>query len=222
GTFDVFALQARAALTERLSFIATKDGYIELNPTNGALGGSGFANVAAGLKYNLIRNIDWATLVSVGATYEIPMGSDDVFQGNGDGDFHFFMSGATELTEWSNWITGSGFRIPTNGNEGSQLWYWSNHFDVELVSNKIFFFGEFNWYHYMRSGNGPISGFEGQDLINLGADNVAGNDIVTAAIGPTARLLDGKIELSGAYEVPLTNRRDLLDGRMTFTAAINF
>lgn len=222
GTFQVYALQARAALTERLSIIATKDGWIDLNPTNQALAGSGFANIAAGLKYNFWRNTETGTLLSTGMTFEIPLGAGQVFQGEGDGDFHFFLSGSTELTDRANWITGTGFRIPSDRNTGSQLWYWSNHFDVEVVRNKVFAFTEFNWYHWMSSGNGPISGFEGGDLLNLGSADVAGNDIVTAAIGPALKLRDGHIEISAAYEIPLTERRDILKDRTTVTAVINF
>ncbi|MCA9103360.1 MAG: hypothetical protein KDA63_19530 [Planctomycetales bacterium] len=57
GNSDVqlYALQVRAALTQRLSFIATKDGYINMDSD---LYGheEGWADVAAGLKYNVIRD----------------------------------------------------------------------------------------------------------------------------------------------------------------------
>ncbi len=58
GNAQYLAVQARVALTERLSFIATKDGYIWLDSNNEAVipDNDGWADVAAGLKYNLVRD----------------------------------------------------------------------------------------------------------------------------------------------------------------------
>ncbi len=79
GSIQLYALQFRLALSERLSLIAVKDGYIVDN-TDGDLGtlllNSGWANVTAGLKYNLIRDTCRGTLASAGFTYEIPLGSE--------------------------------------------------------------------------------------------------------------------------------------------------
>ncbi len=75
GSFAVYAAQFRIALTERLSLIATKDGYI-VDDTEGALDtllDDGFADVSAGLKYNLLRDPVAGRLLSLGTTYEIPI-----------------------------------------------------------------------------------------------------------------------------------------------------
>lgn len=47
---QLIAVQARLALTENLSFIATKDGFIT---SQSPILNDGWADVAAGLKYNL-------------------------------------------------------------------------------------------------------------------------------------------------------------------------
>ncbi len=73
GNIQLFAAQFRIALTERLSLIATKDGYI-VSDIGGPLGDlldDGWADVSAGLKYNLLRNPDTGTLWSIGGVYEI-------------------------------------------------------------------------------------------------------------------------------------------------------
>jgi len=71
-----------------------------------------------------------------------------------------------------------------------------------------------NWFHWMRSGKAlPGVNFEGGDLFNLGSGDVAGNDIVTAAIGGRVQLTDHAIFGAG-WEYPLTNRRDLLHDRL--------
>ena len=47
----MIALQARLALTDRLAFIATKDGYTILRPNNGLLGNDkGFMDITVGLQ----------------------------------------------------------------------------------------------------------------------------------------------------------------------------
>lgn len=57
GDIQLYAAQFRIALTEKLSIIAVKDGFI-IDDTSGALDtllADGWADVAAGLKYNVIR-----------------------------------------------------------------------------------------------------------------------------------------------------------------------
>src|SRR5262245_13442662 len=53
GDLQAYGLQVRVALTERLSFIADKDGYACINPGNGP-SQDGWLNIAAGLKYALV------------------------------------------------------------------------------------------------------------------------------------------------------------------------
>jgi hypothetical protein len=215
GNSDVqlYAMQIRAALTKRLSIIANKDGYINMDSD---LYGheEGWTDVAAGLKYNVIRDPGSQTVVSVGGTYEIDLGSHRVFQGRGDGEFRFFLTGGKEIADDWHWLSESGFRIPTDHTARSQLWYWSNHIDHEVCSGWYALL-ELNWFHWMRSGDGDLgtSGFEGNDLFNLGSADVAGNDIVTTAIGGRWKPYSN-VEVGFGWEVPLTNRRDLLHDRV--------
>lgn len=223
GEARFYAMQARAALTERLSLIATKDGYIDLNSNNPAIGNpDGWADIAAGLKYNLLRNPSSQTLLSAGLTYEIDLGAHKVFQGRGDGEFHFFLSGGQQLGEAAHWVSGTGFRIPTDSSDRSQMWYWSNHFDYEFRPGWYAVY-EVNWFHWMKSGAGDLGtdGFEGGDLFNLGSTGVAGNDIVTMALGAHYKPA-ANVELGVAYELPATARRDLLEDRIYVDAILRF
>ncbi len=213
GDYQVWAMQARFALTERLSFIANKDGYIALNPA-AAPASNGWADVAAGLKYNLLRDTCRGRLLTAGFTYEIDMGEHQVLQGLGDGEFHFFTSGAMRLGCNTHLMSGAGFRIPTAHNVRSQMFYWSNHID-HCLGNGFYAVAETNWYHWLRSGtNAGTNGVEGGDLINLGSTGVAGNDIVTAAIGGKYKP-NRCLEIGVAWEVPVTNRRDFFHDRLT-------
>ena len=56
GHAEVYALQAELAFNERLSLVATKDGYVRVRPDTQPLwtNQSGFANIAAGAKYAFI------------------------------------------------------------------------------------------------------------------------------------------------------------------------
>ena len=214
GDAQYFAVQARVALTERLSFIATKDGFIWLNSNNEPVipDDEGWADVAAGLKYNIIRNPSLPLVVSVGGTFEIPCGSGGVLQGTGDGEFHLFGTAGVGLTDRSHWLSATGFRLSTDTSARSQMWYWSNHLDYEVFDT---WYGllELNWFHWMQSGDRLPVTFEGGDLFNLGSTGVAGNDIVTLGVGGKKRF--GEMhELGFGYEVPLTARKDVLESRI--------
>jgi len=73
-----------------------------------------------------------------------------------------------------------------------------------------------NWYHWLSSGDRglPPSLGEGDGLLNLGTSGVAGNDLVTAAVGLKARL-NTATELGTAWEFPISNRHDLINNRLT-------
>ncbi len=210
NSVQVYALQMRAALTDRLSIIATKDGLIY---TQSPVLDSGYADLSAGLKYNLYRDVERGRLLSSGFTYEIPMGSNRSLQGNGNGEFHFFVTGATRLGEKSHWISASGLREPADTNLENRVWYWSNHLDRQIGNRPLYAFTELNWYNYLSSGTafGPV---EGGDLFNLGASGVTGNDLVTQAIGFKAKP-KRNIEAGIAYEFPFTARKGLLENRLT-------
>lgn len=216
---QLYAMQVQAALSDRLSIVADKDGYIvSQNP----LVDDGWADVAIGLKYAVLADYEAQRLLSIGASYELPVGSTRSLQGNGDGEFHLYASAAVQLgCDW-HWISGSGFRLPADTAAESQVWYWSNHLDRQ-INDYLYFLTEVNWYHWMRSGEGGVPGVEGIDLFNLGSTSVAGNDIVTGAIGIKARPRgDNSMEVGVAWEAPLTQRRDILDNRLTVDCILRY
>ena len=81
---------------------------------------------------------------------------------------------------------------------------------------------EVNWYNWTDSGdNAVIPGVEGLDLINFGMTDVTGNDIVTGALGAKFKP-SGNMELGVAWEVPLTDRRDIIDNRLTVDVILRY
>lgn len=217
GRVDLFAAQIRAALNDRLSIIATKDGYAV---SSNALINDGWADINLGLKYSLYRDAQTGTMLSAGATYEAPFGSPAALQGNGDGVVNLFASGGTRIGDNGHWLSTGGMLLALDSAAESEFVYWSNHFDRK-ISNITYAFTEFNWYNYSSSGAGGIAGVEGGDLFNLGSTGVTGNDIVTGAFG--LKLKPSRhTEIGAAWEVPLTERRDVLDNRLTFDFILRY
>lgn len=220
GDVELYALQFEIALNERLSIVATKDGYVDVNPDNTASSENGFANLGAGLKYAFILDPVSKTALSGSATFELPTGNSDVFQGEGDGMVNLILSGLKLVDDWQ-FAAGAGAQIPFSGQQSTNAWI-STHASYEVCSWFIPLV-EVNWFHVLDAGNGTgnfpahvggavpaVIEFEGGDLFNLGAVNSHVNrDLVTAAIGFRSRLTDS-IDAGVAYEIPLTNDEDSL------------
>ncbi|MCG8587482.1 MAG: hypothetical protein MI757_22475 [Pirellulales bacterium] len=216
---QTIGLQLRARITDRLSIIATKDGFIMQQPDS--IADDGWADVALGLKYSLFRDPERQRLWSVGFTYELPVGSRRALQGNGDGEFHLFLSGGRQIGCHAHWLTGLGIRLPSNHHDRSQMVYWSNHFDYEVVDN-IYGFFEVNWFHWTRSGDNALTnGIAGFDLLNLGSTGVAGLDVVTLAAGATMKLRCYD-ELSLGYEFPVSEEEDIIRDRFYLTYSLRY
>lgn len=217
GDVRVYALQARLALTERLAFIATKDGYIDFNPDQTLEEGEGWANVAAGFKYAFYKDEASATVTTAGLRYEIPIGEHEVLQGNGDGVVNPFFSGATRLG-MVNAMAGAGVRVPINDDD-SMLFDADIHFDVpvgDIGIGILYPVFEMNLVQVLSSGNRIPIADEGADVINIGASESSGKGIVTAATGFRLRL-SKNIDAGFVYQVPVTRGAgsNLFDWRIT-------
>ncbi len=233
GDVQLYALQFEFALNERLSIVATKDGYVDMNPDNTLLDTEGFANLGAGLKYAFILDPVSRTAVSGTATLELPTGNSDVLQGEGDGAINLILNGLKLVDDWQ--FAGSvGVQLPFS-NEQSTSGFLSAHASYE-VSKWFIPLVEVNWFHVIDAGDGTgnypyhlggdlpaVIDFEGGDLFNLGAENSKRNrDLVTVAMGFRSRITDA-VQVGAAYELPLTNEEDsLMEERVTLDLIWNF
>ncbi|MEP4682538.1 MAG: hypothetical protein ABJ015_12895, partial [Rhodopirellula bahusiensis] len=161
-----------------------------------------------------IRDVQSGTLLSGGFTFEIPLGSNQAAQSVGDGQFHFFASGGQRLAGGNAHILSSfGWQLPVDQSAQSTTIHWNNHFDVKLT-DRVYLFTENSWWHWVdEAENGSALGVSGQDLINLGATDVEGNDLVTHNIGLKFKPKDS-IEAGVAYEFPLTAFKDVIEDRV--------
>lgn len=226
GDVELYALQFEFAINERLSIVATKDGYVDMNPDELLSNENGWANLGAGLKYAFILDPASGTALSGTVTFELPTGNSDVFQGEGDGAVNLILSGLKLVDRWQ-FAGGLGFQIPFSDEQSTEGWM-SAHVSYETCRWFIPLV-EINWFHVMDTGNGTgnypsqvggfvptVANFEGGDLFNIGAENATENrDFVSAAFGFRSRLTDC-IDVGAAYEIPLTNDEDsLMKDRVT-------
>ncbi|WP_436716492.1 hypothetical protein U8335_03250 [Roseiconus lacunae] len=224
GTVQLLAMQFRVALTERLSLIGVKDGYIWGN-TDGTLGtllDDGWASVSAGLKYNLLRDSQSGTLFSVGGTYELPIGSQDALQDIGDGEFHLFATGGQRLLDGNAHVMSAfGWRVPADDSVQTESIHWSNHADLK-ITDRVYLLTEVAWWHWTEGASaGTPLGVAGQDLFNLSASDVAGNDLVTQSVGMKYKP-NCSTEYGLAYEFPLTEFKDVIESRLQVEAIYRF
>ncbi len=219
GDLQIYALQFEFALSERLSIVATKDGYVDINAGDDLWSDQqGFANLGGGLKYAFYYDPEHSAAASLTTTIEFPTGNRDVFQGEGDGAVNLIVSG---LKLWD--------KLQVAGGAGVHLELDDQLADTSFVSAHVSYevhplfipLVELNWHHVLDAGNGQsafhsqagglvpvVAEFEGFDLLNFGAANATENrDFVTAAVGFRSRLTDS-LDCGVAYEIPLTNEHD--------------
>lgn len=235
GHVEVYALQFEYAFSERLSLVATKDGYVRIKPDTQPLWSeqSGFANLGAGVKYAFLYDPATSTAASATLTFEFPTGNHDVFQGEGDGAANLIVSGL-KLWDDLQLAGAAGVHLPFD-NQSATTGFVSAHASYEV--NRWFIpLVELNWHRVLSAGDGrpnffsqaggavpPIAEFEGADLLNFGASNATRHrDLVTAAIGFRSRLGKG-VEAGFAYELPLTDRSNgILENRCTLDLVWSF
>jgi hypothetical protein len=160
GDAGVIAVQARLAITDRLAFIATKDGYTISRPNNPLLDNEeGFMNITAGLKYAIVDDRELGLIVTPSFRYEIPVGNDGVFQGKGRG------VAIPAITvgygpENIHLVADLGAQIAANSNDSSSSLFYNIHldqsFEVDYIPGADFIvpFIELNGMSWVGSGDG--------------------------------------------------------------------
>ncbi len=235
GDFNLYAIQFEYAFNERLSLVATKDGYVDFNPDNVLSDEEGFADLAAGLKYAFILDPVQQLAVSGSFVVELPTGQTKVFQGNGNGGIDLSFAALKLQDKWQ-FAGAAGLYLPFDNDEEATTGFASAHVGYN-ITDSFYALAELNWYTVLSTGDGSsqfsnsqlgstVPGnvdFEGGDLINLGAANAGSNrDIVTAAIGLRYKICDFA-DTGVAYEIPLTNEEDnLMEDRITVDLVFTF
>lgn len=217
GDVNIYAIQARFKVTDNLSIIAVKDGFVDFNPKAVLKKDTGFANIAAGAKYSVYRTAN--SIITPGLTYEAPVGEHEVIQGNGDGLFNPFVSMGTTMDGW-NFILGTGFRVPVNDND-STMYDLNIHASYKI--GKLYPLAEFGLVNVVNAGKRLPIPDEGEDFFNIGSSLSEGKTLTSLAIGARYRATDD-IDLGAAWQFPLSTGEGsrILDNRVTADVIIRF
>jgi hypothetical protein len=229
GNAEFYGLQARLAVTERLSFTVNELGFVTLNPFNPSAGppglfsqSTGFAQVVLGPKYTFLRSEDWKTVMAGGLLFQIPAGSPKVFQDTGTLSLVPYLSAAKNFCLPAGWgslnlMGTTGYSISVD-RQRSEYFYMSAHLDYNIANTNMFFpFLEMNWFHYTQGGlaNDPGFGFEGLGLVNFGSHNVGARDFLSIAPGLRFKLNE-HIQAGAAIAWPLLKQKEISDYQLVF------
>lgn len=217
GDLQVYAVQARVALSDRLALIATKDGYININPSNTISSQGGWANIAAGLKYALVDDEAAQLRITPGVTFELPTGNLDNLQGYGSGEWNPFVSAAKGFGDFH--ITGNiGARIPNDTKKQTTQLHYSLQLD-HYVCRYFIPFITATGHTVLDNGNQKLAGAvdlntELNDLINFGSTRAKNTTQISVGAGFRSKLTTN-VDFGFAYEIPATHPIGIFERRIT-------
>lgn len=212
GDVTIYAVQARLAITDRLAFIATKDGYSDLN--SGLIDDEGWNDIAGGFKYVLVADQKEQLVVTPGIRYMAEHGTRAILQGGADelSPFVSFAKGFDAL----HFLGNATLRVPVGGEEGNTVGHWDVHVDYDVNPGEETVFAplfELHGVHYLDDGKValPIGGL---DYTNLGSQP---DDKFVCWAGLGARVeIQKQFEIGACYEFALTDPdKDLMESRIT-------
>jgi hypothetical protein len=228
GDAEFLGLQARVAVTERLSFVIDKFGGTWQDPKNGMgilTNSGGWSELWLGPKYTIIRNDQAGRLLAAGLQFQIPEGSGKVEQDTGSLSLTPYVSFAQNFGRNSygsfNFMNTTGYAFSVD-NVRTDYFYSSFHVDFDLANaHKIYPLLEMNWFEYTHAGTARNLGFEGRDLFNFGSQGVSGIGTLTIAPGVRYKFTENA-QVGLGFEFPLVSPRDLVDFRMTIDFILRY
>lgn len=224
GSAWFLGTQARLAFDDRFSLVLNELGILgtkgnnELGPINNS---TGFAEVKIGPKYTFLKYSDWGSVAAAGLTFELPVGSGQVYQNTGTLGLTPYLSYGQAFGRMPggygslNFMGTTGYSASLN-NQRSEFFFLNLHLDLNVANmNSWFPFLEANWIQYTKSGNRGDFGFEGADLINFGSSTRAGSTYFSVAPGLRYRFND-HVFAGAAVEIPFSNEKGISSYRLTF------
>lgn len=219
GQVHAVAAQIRAALTERLSFIATKDGYSWVD-SGITQEGDGWNDIAIGLKYALIAHPEEQFILSSGLRWEWTNGSSDAWQGGESQELSPFVSVAKGWEDW-HFIGAMTGRIPTDHNDGNYSLVWNLHLDYKLTETFRPLI-EVHGIHWLSDAERLPINTDYLDVGSLGAGYAEGNDFFSVGLGFRWQALDN-VSVGVTGEIPLESDSDnLQEFRLTMNTVVSF
>ena len=218
GDANVYGVQARWAVNDRLALIATKGGICDLDMPAAGINETGWADLGFGLKYAAVDDEENQLLITPGLKLELPSSSGGIFQNNGDGEWNVFVSAMKGFDDLH--FTGSvGARIPNDNDEESSFLHWSAQVDYYTCKWFIPFIA-FNSFTVLSGGDGATP-VEGYDLINFGSATAEGDTYSAIGFGFRSRLHD-RVDLGLSYENGVGSNEGIMDERYIVDMVIRF
>jgi len=219
GELNVWALQARLALTDRLQFIATSNNVSHL--TGPIINDdTGYDDLAVGLKYALLVDHDSDFLLSSGLRWKLSNGHAGVLQGNVD-ELSPFFSAYKGCGKW-NFLGDVVGRLPMEEDKGNYVLSWDGHVDYELFKNFFPLF-EVHGLHYLSNADRLPLDVGGLDYGNIGSHYVAGHSVFWGGIGFRWNIVE-HVSWGAVWEFPMqsTSNNDIFDQRVTTNIILTF
>jgi len=225
GNVDLVALQLRLALTERLAFIATKDGYADFEFDEVLDDESGFANIALGFKYAFYSDPASESIATAGLRYEIPINDLETggieLQGDGDGFLNPFVTGATTFGDLGLQAS-LGANMALDTDKDTSILHYSLHADYEVAPG-FFPLVELNGFTAIDNAErstGALSQLDGVDVLNFGSED---RDTTVTLGGGFRYKLNDNLQLGLAGETPITDKDNtIFDYRVYFDIVFNY
>jgi hypothetical protein len=227
GDMEYLGLQARIAITDRLSFVVNKLGGVwnEVN-NSGTLGINdhvGFSELWLGPKYMFYRCDETRTVAAGGLIFQIPAGPGGVYQDTGTLSLTPYVTAAQNFGRSTygsvNVLDTLGYSASVDHQRSSYI-YDSLHFDYNVLNaNRIYPLIEMTYLNYTQAGTSNNFGFEGRDLFNFGSTGVSGRNSLVLSLGARFKVLQSNpemIQTGLAIGTPLIGPRDLYGFRVTY------
>lgn len=218
GDARLYAVELRYAVTERLAIIATKDGFIEFHPKT-IPHQDGWADLAAGVKYAWIRDVENHFLLTPGIKLELPTGNVRVFQGSGSGVWDLFVSSAKAWDKIQ--LQGNiGVTIPNDFDKKTSV----AHYSAQLAYDWCRWVKPFvsaNAFTVLSEGKGLPLNTEGFDLMNFGSSKAQGQTQLALGGGIRSELKKN-VQLGVAGEAGIGNPKGLFESRITVDLSYRF
>ncbi len=217
GKVQHVAAQIRVALTERLQFIAYKDGYswvdAKILPES-----EGWNDIGIGLKYALYADPDEEYILSGGLKWELENGDIDTLHGSTQ-ELVPFISAAKGYEGFNFMGTISG-RIPTDDDLASYGLVWNLHADYK-VCDWFYPLVEVHGIHWFSDGERLPLNIDYLDVSSIGSQ-VDGRDFFSAGLGFRIEPCDW-FSFGATYEFPLEEKSEnIQDYRFTVNSVIRF
>jgi len=220
GDLNVYALQLRLALTDRLQFMATCDGYSHLESPV-LEDDSGWNDLALGLKYALYADPENDFLLSTGLKWRLSNGHAGTLNGNVDELTPFI----TAYKGWGKWhfIADVAGRIAMDEHQGNHLLSYNLSTSYELLENFFFPLLEFHGVHYLSNGDRLPFDIGGLDYANIGSSDVAGHAAFWGGVGARWHIVE-HVSWGAVWEFPMqsTSNNDIFEHRVTTNLIFTF